>query len=279
MGTFLEDEILARSCALSPRALANLTGLLYGSGAHAKSRAALQLRSVALSKLCKFSAAELVDLASGLTNAGLMDRDLLHRLRTACDALFEGDRREVEYRAAMEKNTRKLSAELGREKSATWPMAPEILMDFASTLVLSKPPGWSCATRRGTKKDPDGEGRSRHGEPPLISEYLQSLDKERAVSQDSSVDHGLTHRLDLETSGALLTAKTFQSYWRLRLDFSTQSVKRRYLALVHGALPLGEWQHVNLPLQLTRVPHGDSGRSVRSKSVVSHDFGRRGRAK
>eukprot|EP00439_Symbiodinium_sp_Y106_P069158 s1229_g11.t2 len=261
LASFLEDEILARSSTLDPKAIANLSGLLYGSGAPCKkNRAVMQLRQSAMQKLQAFSAPELVDLASGLANSRVMDEGCLQTLRKRMDAAAgQGDSDGIGC-----------SRHLIAACESDWPSpCPGILADLETAFVLSKPPGWSCATSV-SGKNRLAEGRKR---PPTISHYLQRLGWERPVSQDPAVDHGLVHRLDLETSGALLAAKTFHSYWRLRLDFSAQDVRKRYLALVHGFLPR-QWQRLDMPLQLQRIPHSDSQRSVRSKSVVNHDFGR-----
>ena len=264
LAAFLEDEILARSSTLAPKAIANLSGLLYGSGVRCeKNRAVMQLRQSAMQKLQAFSASELVDLASGLANSRVMDESCLQTLRKRMDAAASKGDSDAGC-------SRQLAAPAAPACERDWPLpCPGILADLETAVVLSKPPGWSCATSI-SGKSLLAEGRKR---PPTISHFLQRLGWERPVSQDPSVDHGLVHRLDLETSGALLAAKTFHSYWRLRLDFSAQDVRKRYLALVHGFLPR-QWQRLDMPLQLQRIPHSDSLRSVRSKSVVNHDFGR-----
>ncbi|CAE7810246.1 rluC [Symbiodinium necroappetens] len=264
LAAFLEDEILARSSTLAPKAIANLSGLLYGCGVRCeKNRAVMQLRQSAMQKLQAFSASELVDLASGLANSRVMDESCLQTLRKRMDAAASRGDSDAGC-------SRQLAAPAAPACERDWPLpCPGILADLETAVVLSKPPGWSCATSI-SGKSLLAEGRKR---PPTISHFLQRLGWERPVSQDPSVDHGLVHRIDLETSGALLAAKTFHSYWRLRLDFSAQDVRKRYLALVHGFLPR-QWQRLDMPLQLQRIPHSDSLRSVRSKSVVNHDFGR-----
>lgn len=46
----------------------------------------------------------------------------------------------------------------------------------------------------------------------------------------------ITHRLDLETSGVLLVARTREAAVALKRAFARRQVKKRYLAVVHGAL-------------------------------------------
>ena len=255
LAAFLEEEILARSSTLTPRAICNLSSVLYGSGANLQYRkAAQQLHEIAMTKIHDFLAPELVDLASGLASCGVMKSECLQKLRDSMDA------RCVELDASSPENR---PGEPARAVSHACSSVPVVLADFQTAFALSKPPGWSCATSKHNSTDV---------RRPLITTFLRGLDPKRAVSQDASVDHGLAHRLDIETSGALLAAKTFQGYWRLRLEFAAQEVERHYLALVHGDLSK-EWKNLSLPLQLRRVPLPNT-RSVRSMSVVSHDSGR-----
>jgi len=46
----------------------------------------------------------------------------------------------------------------------------------------------------------------------------------------------ITHRLDLETSGVLLVARTREAAVRLKRGFAKRQMKKRYLAVVHGRL-------------------------------------------
>jgi 23S rRNA pseudouridine1911/1915/1917 synthase len=59
--------------------------------------------------------------------------------------------------------------------------------------------------------------------------------------------HGLVHRLDKETSGLLLAAKTLTAQANLMAQFKNRQVRKTYLALVHGRLspPNG---NINLPI-------------------------------
>lgn len=61
-----------------------------------------------------------------------------------------------------------------------------------------------------------------------ISEYLKL--KDLGIGGRS----GIVHRLDKETSGLLLAAKTEESYLNLQGQFKTRTIKKKYTALVHG---------------------------------------------
>ena len=55
--------------------------------------------------------------------------------------------------------------------------------------------------------------------------------------------HGIVHRLDKDTSGLLLIAKTAPALLALQVQFKNRQVKKTYLTLVHGRLePVGRNQ-------------------------------------
>ncbi len=49
---------------------------------------------------------------------------------------------------------------------------------------------------------------------------------------------GIIHRLDRDTTGLILIAKTDEAHWRLAGQFERRTIKKTYLALVHGEMDL-----------------------------------------
>ena len=60
----------------------------------------------------------------------------------------------------------------------------------------------------------------------------------RAIG-DSPLMAGALHRIDANTSGLVLVARTEAAFAALRAQFAAQSVKKTYLALVEGAVAAG----------------------------------------
>jgi len=58
---------------------------------------------------------------------------------------------------------------------------------------------------------------------------------------------GVVHRLDKDTSGVMVVAKTDQAYWSLVKQFSQHTIKRYYLALVHGLMKQDKGE-INIPI-------------------------------
>ncbi len=67
---------------------------------------------------------------------------------------------------------------------------------------------------------------------------------------------GIVHRLDLDTSGVMVIAKTEVAHGKLADAFADRRVEKEYLALVHGA-PEHEERRIDLPLGRE---HGDAVR-------------------
>jgi len=79
---------------------------------------------------------------------------------------------------------------------------------------------------------------------------------------------GIVHRLDKDTSGLLVAAKTLQAHTDLVRQLQARTVKREYLALVYG-----EVDHAGtVDVPLARDPHNRTKRTVHSmgKQAVTH---------
>ncbi len=79
-------------------------------------------------------------------------------------------------------------------------------------------------------------------EKPNLMRSMLALSKERGAG---IAGHGefrprLVHRLDKDTSGVVLIAKTLEGEQRLREAFDSGAVKKEYLALVEGEHPLAD---------------------------------------
>lgn len=69
----------------------------------------------------------------------------------------------------------------------------------------------------------------------LISEYLK-LGDSLGVGERA----GIVHRLDRETSGLLIVAKTNSAFGNLQEQFKNRNVQKEYIALVHGSFDQNE---------------------------------------
>jgi 23S rRNA pseudouridine1911/1915/1917 synthase len=77
---------------------------------------------------------------------------------------------------------------------------------------------------------------------------------------------GVVHRLDRQTTGCIVFAKSERAHWQLASQFMERRVEKRYLALVHGRVE-PEQDVIDLPIG----PHPSREKGYREKYVVRHD--------
>lgn len=77
---------------------------------------------------------------------------------------------------------------------------------------------------------------------------------------------GVVHRLDRNTSGVIVFAKSEEAHWKLGHSFEHRRVDKRYLAVVHGWVE-PEADVIDLPIG----PHPSREKGYREKYVVRHD--------
>ncbi len=75
---------------------------------------------------------------------------------------------------------------------------------------------------------------------------------------------GIVHRLDKDTSGLLIVAKHDAAREYVARQLRERTAEKRYLALVHGAVPWDE-RAVEAPIgRDSSAPHEDGGRARRT---------------
>ncbi len=104
------------------------------------------------------------------------------------------------------------------------PLPLEILYADADIAVVSKPAGLvvhPAASASG---------------PTLVHALLHHLGAANLSRVGAPNRPGIVHRLDRDTSGLLLVAKTDAAHHALVAQFQARTVRKRYLGLVHGAV-------------------------------------------
>ncbi|GIW73906.1 MAG: hypothetical protein KatS3mg103_0428 [Phycisphaerales bacterium] len=81
---------------------------------------------------------------------------------------------------------------------------------------------------------------------------------------------GVVHRLDRDTTGVIVFAKTEQAHWQLARQFEQRTTDKRYLAILHG------WPQGALDPDIEAIdepigPHPSKEKGYREKQVVRHD--------
>ncbi len=100
-------------------------------------------------------------------------------------------------------------------------MQPNIIFEDDALFVIDKPSGWITNDADTTK------------DQPTIQTWIRE-NYDYPLKGDREYRDGIVHRLDKETSGILLIAKTKESFEKLQSEFKAREVKKTYIALLHG---------------------------------------------
>ena len=140
------------------------------------------------------------------------------------------------------------------------PVAPvlelDVLYEDEDVMVVDKPAGLPVEPERWAKGNACLSGA-------LLDLALKRshVDVEHAAQAAEGMDFRprLVHRIDKDTTGAVLVAKNIESERRLREAFAEGTVHKSYLALVEGEYPLLDGQSTTIDLPIG-PDHRKSGR-------------------
>lgn len=130
-------------------------------------------------------------------------------------------------------------------------MTPKIIFEDNEILVLDKPAGITVNKSDTTvgEKTVQGWVEEKFKIQP-IHRFTPQGEKSK-IKIDEETDFykraGIVHRIDKETSGILLVAKTLESFTNLQAQFKERKVKKTYIALVHGKV-IPENGEINVPV-------------------------------
>lgn len=132
-------------------------------------------------------------------------------------------------------------------------MEPTILYEDDSLLVINKPAGItvnkSDTTIHETTVQDWSEEYLNLPKAPMRVEVEESETGEKTYDYNQLFLErgGIVHRIDKETSGILLIAKTKEAFQSLQQQFKERTVKKTYLTLVHGKVSPQEGE-INIPV-------------------------------
>jgi 23S rRNA pseudouridine1911/1915/1917 synthase len=148
-------------------------------------------------------------------------------------------------------------------------MPLNIFYEDDEVMIINKPPGLVVHPASGNYS-----GTLING----VAYYLQEQNK--TISEETLPRFGLVHRIDKNTSGLLVLAKTSRAVASLAKQFFDHTVKRRYIALVWGDLQEDQGTiiaHVGRHLRFRKLfeayPDGDHGKEAITHYTVIERFG------
>jgi 23S rRNA pseudouridine1911/1915/1917 synthase len=117
-------------------------------------------------------------------------------------------------------------------------MSPKIIFQDESIFVVDKPAGWITNNADTTSSQ------------PVLQSWIRE-NFEYPLKRNGTYRDGIVHRLDKETSGILLVAKTKEAFEKLQAEFKNREVEKTYLALLHGKVEESEGK---IELTIGRLP-------------------------
>ncbi|MCI5051242.1 MAG: RluA family pseudouridine synthase [Candidatus Pacebacteria bacterium] len=143
-------------------------------------------------------------------------------------------------------------------------MKIDVLFENQNLLIINKPVGIVV----------HGDGKT--DEPTVVDWILEYHTEINGVGENMFIQYkgqeieinrpGIVHRIDRETSGCLLIAKTQESFKYLKELFKTKNITKKYLALVYG--------HIKSDTGVINEPIGRSAKDFRMKMAGPHARGR-----
>jgi 23S rRNA pseudouridine1911/1915/1917 synthase len=105
-------------------------------------------------------------------------------------------------------------------------MIPEVLYEDEHILAINKPAGLVV----------HGDGRTK--EPSVSEWFIEKYPGSKDVGEEQGgIERpGIVHRIDRETSGILLLAKTIAGFRTLKEQFHNREIEKKYHAFLYGNL-------------------------------------------
>jgi 23S rRNA pseudouridine1911/1915/1917 synthase len=126
---------------------------------------------------------------------------------------------------------------------------PEILFENEQVVVINKPYGLLV----------HDDGKS--DVPTVVDWFLEKYPESKGVGEPGKdrdgnelERSGIVHRLDRETSGVMILAKTAEAYDHLKTQFHDRLVHKEYRALVYGRIH-DRWGTINRPIGRSAKDH------------------------
>lgn len=258
------------------------------------------LRLEAVRRLDEFAPIHLFSLCWAYSTARLLDDELQKQITGA--ALRLGRKKDSEAtRRAPRASRSDPPAQLGQgdpleaetadpAEAASGSRFPEFGEPYVAKegrhwLAIYKPPHWQVsvdskeAAKNATGAAPFQDDDEGDGEDDLLNEeskarrpriqtwIRQNLADRFPICTDSVEAFGLLHRLDAQTSGLLVCAKSYEgSYW-LRLQWCSYMVDKEYICLVHGWVDRGV-REINKRIRVEKRKAPNSRRTVSTFCTV-----------
>ncbi len=150
---------------------------------------------------------------------------------------------------------------------------PDILFEDKDILAINKPAGLvvhPVPQRAGYGTGSDG----RTKEPSVSEWFVAKYPEAKNVGEKlGEIERpGIVHRIDRETSGVLLLAKTAEGHAHLKKQFQAHTIEKKYHAFLYGALK-EDHGTINMPIVKSKSDFrkrvaGTKGRGILREAIT-----------
>jgi 23S rRNA pseudouridine1911/1915/1917 synthase len=136
----------------------------------------------------------------------------------------------------------------------------DIVYEDSDLAVINKPAGMTVHAGAGSLEDNRGT---------LVNALLHHF-KDELSQTGGELRPGIVHRLDKQTSGLIIVAKTDSAHRKLAESFAARDLRKVYIALVHGTVK-GNEGTIDLPISRDLVRRiRMTTRRAEGRNAVSH---------
>jgi 23S rRNA pseudouridine1911/1915/1917 synthase len=160
-------------------------------------------------------------------------RSVVQKLIDAEAVLVNSQPVKASYKVRLDDEIRVWLPDLGDDTPTPENIPIPIIYEDESFVVVNKPPGMVTHPAKGNWSG------------TLVNALQFHFDTLSTIAGEHRP--GIVHRLDRDTSGLLLVAKTDQAHKRLAVQFEERTIKKEYLALVYG-VPQRDSDYISRPI-------------------------------
>lgn len=132
----------------------------------------------------------------------------------------------------------------------------EILFEDNDIIVVNKPKGMVVHPANG---NPDG----------TLVNAVMAICKDSLSGIGGEIRPGIVHRLDKDTSGAIIVAKNDKAHIKLSEDLKNHKIKKTYIALVRGIIKENE-ATINMPIARSKQDRKKMAVDKNGKEAITH---------
>lgn len=132
----------------------------------------------------------------------------------------------------------------------------EILYEDNDIIVVNKPKGMVVHPANG---NPDG----------TLVNAIMAICKDSLSGIGGEIRPGIVHRLDKDTSGAIIVAKNDKAHIQLSEDLKNHKIKKTYIALVRGIVKENE-ATINMPIARSKQDRKKMAVDKNGKEAITH---------